>query len=61
MVAVLIHDTDLKGITHTGLYSYTDLASLNYESYQYALSRAMAQAALVFHRTSACTGRPFNG
>jgi len=31
------------------------------ESYHYALSRDMAQGALVFHGTSGCNGRPFNG
>jgi len=37
------------------------LSILNYESYHYALSRDMAQGALVFHVTSVCTGRPFDG
>ena len=31
------------------------------EYYHYALSRDMAQGALVFHGTSACTERPFDG
>ena len=30
-------------------------------SYHYALSHDMAQGALVFHGTSAGTGRPFDG
>jgi len=37
------------------------LSILNKESYHYALSRDMALGVLVFHGTSACTGRPFDG
>jgi len=37
------------------------LSILNKESYHYALSYDMAQGALVFHGTSACTRRPFDG
>jgi len=50
---VILH---IKGITHGG-----SLSILNWESYHYALSRDMAQGALVFHGTSAFTGRPFDG
>jgi len=37
------------------------LSILNAESYHYTLSPDMAIGALVFHGTSACTGRPFDG
>ena len=48
---------DLK-VLHMGvLYLYI----LNKDSNHYALSRDIAQGALVFHGTSACTGRPFDG
>ena len=48
---------NFKNITHRGFFNYI----FNYESYNYALSRDMGQGALIFHGTSACTGRPFDG
>ena len=52
----LLSCLSVKVITHGG----GSLSILNKESFHYALSRDMAQGALVFHGTSASTGRPFD-